>query len=85
MPDPTQQLVTDEIAVASHRRSGRVRWFNPEKGFGFIAPDGGGEDVFVRHSSIEANGFRTLDEGQRVTFELGDDGRGPRALEVRGE
>jgi cold shock protein len=81
--EPTDQLLTGEIRIATERRAGRVRWFSGEKGYGFIAPDDGGEDVFVRHSAIETNGFRTLQEDERVTYELGDDGRGPRALQVR--
>jgi cold shock protein len=80
--DP-DQLLTGEIRVAAERMSGHVLWFSGEKGYGFIRSDDGGEDVFVRHSSIEATGFRTLREGERVTFELGDDGRGPRALRVQ--
>lgn len=83
MPEPTQQLRTSEIPAAATRRAGTVRWFSGEKGYGFIAPDDGGDDVFVRHSSIETNGFRTLREDQRVTYEPSDDGRGPRALQVR--
>lgn len=83
MSEPTDQLPTGEIRAVAQRRTGRVRWFSGEKGYGFIAPDDGGEDVFVRHSAIETNGFRTLDEDEQVTFELGDDGRGPRALQVR--
>jgi cold shock protein len=81
--EPTDQLLTGEIRIATERRTGHVRWFSGEKGYGFIAPDDGGEDVFVRHSAIEANGFRTLQENERVTYEVGDDGRGPRALQVR--
>lgn len=76
------QLLTSEIPIVPRRQSGRVRWFSSEKGYGFIAPDRGGEDVFVRHSSIDADGFRTLEEGQTVTYEAGTDGRGPRALRV---
>ena len=83
MPQPTEQLPTGEIRSGAERCGGRVRWFSGEKGYGFIAPDDGGEDVFVRHSAIETNGFRTLHEDERVTYELGDDGRGPRALQVR--
>ncbi|MBF0424450.1 MAG: cold-shock protein [Magnetococcales bacterium] len=49
---------------------GTVKWFNNAKGFGFIAPDEGGEDVFVHFSAIQASGFRSLDEGQRVSFEV---------------
>ena len=78
-----EQLPTGEIPTADERRAGRVRWFTPEKGYGFIEPDHGGEDVFVRYSAIDGDGFRELREGQRVTFLASDDGRGPRALDVR--
>ena len=50
--------------------TGTVKWFNPAKGFGFIEPDGGGEDAFVHISAVERAGLSTLNEGQRVTFEL---------------
>lgn len=83
MADADHQLPTDEIRVSAERLTGHVLWFSGEKGYGFVRRDDGGADVFVRHSSIEATGFRTLREGERVTFELGDDGRGPRALHVR--
>ncbi|MEL6317263.1 MAG: cold-shock protein [Pseudomonadota bacterium] len=57
--------------------SGTVKWFNPEKGFGFIEPDGGSKDVFVHISAVERAGMRTLREGQKVSFEIeaGRDGR----------
>jgi cold shock protein len=77
------QLPTGEIRATRTRIGGSVLWFSGEKGYGFIRPEDGGDDVFVRHSSIDATGFRTLREGERVTFERGDDGRGPRALRVR--
>jgi cold shock protein len=77
------QQLTTEIPVESSRRRGVVRWFSLEKGYGFIAPEDGDEDVFVRYSSVVGDGFRQLVDGQRVTYELSDDGRGPRALEVR--
>jgi cold shock protein len=77
------QQLTTEIPIESLRKQGVVRWFSLEKGYGFIAPDEGGEDVFVRFSSVAGDGFRQLVEGQRVTYEVGDDGRGPRALDVR--
>ena len=58
---------------------GTVKWFNGEKGFGFIAVDGGGADVFVHYSAIQSTGFRSLDEGQRVEFETTQGPKGPQA------
>lgn len=86
MTDPNDldvQLRTRELRPVDDERTGAVRWFSDEKGYGFIAPDDGSEDVFVRHSSIEHEGFRSLDAGQRVAFRRTSDGRGPRALTVR--
>ena len=62
---------------------GTVKWFNAEKGFGFIAQDGGGPDVFVHFSAIQADGYRSLDENQRVEFEVTQGQRGPQADQVR--
>jgi CspA family cold shock protein len=62
---------------------GTVKWFNGEKGFGFIAQDGGGADVFVHYSEIDGGGFRSLDEGQRVEFQIGQGQKGPQAQGVR--
>ena len=61
---------------------GTVKWFNGEKGYGFISVDGGGADVFVHYSEINGSGFRTLDEGQRVEFEIGQGQKGPQAQGV---
>jgi len=60
-----------------------VKWFSGEKGFGFIAPDGGGPDVFVHHSAIDGTGYRNLDENQRVEFDVTQGQKGPQAERVR--
>lgn len=62
---------------------GTVKWFNDSKGFGFIEQETGGEDVFVHHSAIEADGYRTLKEGQAVTFDIKQEAKGLRASNVR--
>jgi CspA family cold shock protein len=59
--------------------SGTVKWFNPTKGFGFIAPDGGGKDVFVHITAVQKAGVQSLDEGQRVNFDIVDDRKGKKA------
>ncbi|AKE89054.1 MULTISPECIES: cold-shock protein [Rhodococcus] len=61
---------------------GTVKWFNGEKGFGFIAPADGSADVFVHFSEIQGRGFRTLEENQRVSFEVGQGQKGPQATGV---
>lgn len=62
---------------------GTVKWFNAEKGFGFISIDGGGADVFVHFSAIDGTGYRTLEENQRVEFEVTQGPKGPQADKVR--
>ncbi|NLZ81099.1 MAG: cold-shock protein [Clostridiales bacterium] len=64
---------------------GTVKWFNAQKGFGFITDDNGGEDVFVHFSGIASNGFKTLEEGQAVTFEITQGQRGAQAVNVNVE
>ena len=62
--------------------NGTVKWFNSTKGFGFIAPEDGSKDVFVHFSGIEGNNFRTLNESDRVAFNVQDSQRGPTAVDV---
>ncbi|MGM0622929.1 MAG: cold-shock protein [Campylobacterota bacterium] len=62
--------------------SGTVKWFNNEKGYGFIQKEDSGEDLFVHFSAINAEGHKSLNEGQNVTFEIGDGRKGPQALNV---
>jgi CspA family cold shock protein len=61
---------------------GTVKWFNSGKGYGFIAPDDGGEDLFIHHSDIKTEGYASLDEGQKVEFEVGQGKKGPCATGV---
>ena len=63
--------------------NGTVKWFNDAKGFGFITPDDGGKDLFVHHSSIQAAGFKSLKEGQKVSFEVTQGHKGPAASNVK--
>ena len=62
---------------------GTVKWFNADKGYGFIAPDDGTADVFVHHSAIEADGFRSLQDNQRVEYNVTRGAKGPQAEQVR--
>jgi CspA family cold shock protein len=62
--------------------TGTVKWFNSSKGYGFIQPDDGGDDLFVHHSEIKTTGYAMLDEGQKVEFEVGQGKKGPCATNV---
>jgi CspA family cold shock protein len=63
--------------------TGTVKWFNAEKGFGFIVPDDGSQDLFAHYSAIEAAGYRSLEEGQKVEFEVAQGPKGPQASKIR--
>jgi CspA family cold shock protein len=62
---------------------GTVKWFNESKGYGFITPEGGGKDLFAHFSEIQAAGFKTLQEGQRVEFNVSQGAKGPQATQIR--
>jgi len=66
-----------------HMPDGTVKWFNADKGFGFITPSEGGDDLFVHFSAIQMEGYKSLDEGQRVSYEVGQGQKGPQATDVR--
>jgi CspA family cold shock protein len=70
------------LAVEENMATGTVKWFNDDKGFGFITPEDGGKDLFVHHSDIQSDGFRSLQEGAKVNFEVGSGDKGPKALNV---
>jgi CspA family cold shock protein len=66
----------------SNKMTGLVKWFNSEKGFGFISPEDGSKDVFVHFSAIQSNDYKTLDEGQKVEFSIENGAKGPAAANV---
>ena len=69
--------------MESDRMTGTVKWFSRVKGYGFIAPDDGGKEIFVHFSGIEGEGYRNLEEGQKVTYTVEDTPKGPQAVSVR--
>lgn len=77
-----QGRTTARTEVINTMPSGTVKWFNAEKGYGFIEPDEGGEDLFVHFSAINAQGYKSLDDGQKVTFEVTEGRKGPQASDV---
>jgi CspA family cold shock protein len=79
--DPgSRLLLVESVGIMA---LGTVKWFNAEKGYGFITVDESGDDIFVHWSAIQMDGFRALEEGQRVDFELGEGQKGPQAESVR--
>ncbi len=72
-----------EANMESDRMTGTVKWFSRVKGYGFIAPDDGGKEIFVHFSGIEGEGYRNLEEGQKVTYTVEDTPKGPQAVSVR--
>jgi CspA family cold shock protein len=67
----------------TYMATGTVKWFNDSKGFGFITPDGGGKDLFAHHSSIQGTGFKSLKEGQKVSFDVTQGQKGPAAANIK--
>jgi cold shock protein len=81
MPHPWHPKIV--LHEEKHVAQGTVKWFNADKGFGFIAPDDGTADVFVHHSAIEMDGYRVLQDNQRVEYTAGQGTKGPQAEQVR--
>jgi cold shock protein len=75
--------VLTSVKQEKQMAQGTVKWFNADKGFGFIEPDDGGADVFVHHSAIQVDGYRSLEENQRVEFTAGRGPKGPQAEQVQ--
>jgi CspA family cold shock protein len=78
-----RSLVDDGRGGEERMAGGTVKWFNDEKGYGFITPDDGSKDLFVHFSNIAGEGFKSLSEGQKVVYEAGEGRKGPEATDVR--
>nr|AHE39615.1 Cold shock protein [Streptomyces sp. F2] len=78
----TNRANTRQLSKDTRMASGTVKWFNAEKGFGFISQDGGGPDVFAHYSNISGNGYRELVEGEQVTFDVTQGQKGPQAENI---
>jgi cold shock protein len=83
VPQHPSRIESNAAEVLQQMATGVVKWFSDEKGFGFITPDDGGQDAFVHFSAIQGDGFRTLVEGGKVEYELGESPKGPQATNVR--
>jgi len=78
-----QELSSNKGDQSMEKETGTVKWFNDQKGYGFIERESGQSDVFVHHSAIEGDGFKTLNEGDRVEFSITQGNKGPAAADVR--
>ena len=76
-------LQKDSNSKGKHMATGIVKWFNGDKGYGFITPDDGGADVFAHFSAIQTSGYRTLEENQKVEFDVTEGQKGPQAENIR--
>ncbi len=87
-PQSSDRPLTDGSAVEGEEKTkrvaqGTVKWFSDEKGYGFITPDDGSKDLFIHHSNILGDGFKSLSEGQTVSYEAGEGRKGPEATSVQ--
>jgi CspA family cold shock protein len=82
VPHVAERRAAEELSGAGMRATGKVKWFNDAKGFGFITPDSGDRDCFVHYSAIQGNGFKTLAEGEAVEFDMVQGAKGPAAENV---
>jgi cold shock protein len=81
-PAPPRSQSQGKIAVEENMATGTVKWFNDDKGFGFITPDEPGKDLFVHHTGINGSGFKSLAEGSKVTYTAEQGDKGPKAVDV---